>query len=174
MNFDKDLYEYYLKRENRKNLAQAMCPNRPEFSSLLLSDILECKRNKDDQLLELQLIILSIFCQNIDFSMFTDVFNSLIIEDWHTQHENIVYFMEFFIADNSSVPYLHQAIVSDFEYISWNEFKTFERKCIWTLGKIQTDDAKEELLNLAGTQSEPISRYAKKQLMTSYGIDCEL
>ncbi len=164
MNFDKDIYKKYYKiGQNKAYLYEALRPYDPQFSLLLLNDINECRQIKDGELLELQMIPLFVFLSDVNIHSFVDIFNLLIIEDWHCQHENIVYFLEM-IADSRSVPYLFDAVFKNFPYLNWDSNKSFERKCIWALYKIHTDDAKDKLEYLSTLENDLIADFALHQL----------
>ena len=157
MNFDKEIYKKYYKiGQNKKYLYEAIKPFDPQFSLLLLNDINECRQKKDSELLELQMVPLYVFLSDINIHLFIDTFDSLIIEDWHCQHENIVFFLEL-LADNRSVPYLYDAVLKNYSYLSWDSNKSFERKCIWALYKIHTDEAKDKLEYLSTLEDDLIA-----------------
>lgn len=89
--------------------------------------------------------------------------NSLLVSDWHEQHENIAMLLQ--EAKNvSSVEFLHKAIGLNLNYLDYDEAYALEVKCIWALGDIGNDEAKEKLQHLVESRNKIISSNAKKQL----------
>ncbi len=163
MNFEKEIYiEYYDRKQDKMFLNEKLQPKNRCFTEYIKQDLLETMGNKDSELLELQMLPLYIFERDIEFAELLELLNILLVQDWHEQHENIVYFLEK-MASVSSVSYLMRAIDSHYEYLQWDTNCAFERKCIWTLGLIGNSEAISVLQKLKESQP-PISSYADEQL----------
>ncbi len=163
MNYSKDIYiEYYDRGQDVEYLRDKLVPDDTCFTELLKQDIEETKLSRDAEMLELQMLPLYIFETQIDFSELVSILNDLLIEDWHEQHENIVTLLEDILSP-SSVPFLKSAIEKKYNYLNWDTNKSFERKCIWTLGKIGTDQA-YLVLKECSKMISPLSEYANEQL----------
>jgi len=94
---------------------------------------------------------------------FSDILRKLIEADWHFTHEDIAsIFQELKLPE--TVECLYKAALKQFEYLEYDEFFALAVKCIWALGAIKTDAAKEKLKLLARSDNEIISRNALAQL----------
>lgn len=100
----------------------------------------------------------NLYCQEL-----TDIFSGLILEDWHERHEDIAGILQR-MKDPKSVDALFQAIYKQYDYLNYDDSYSFEVKCIWALGDIGDNAAKEKLSCLSESGNEIISENAKKQL----------
>lgn len=89
--------------------------------------------------------------------------NNLIISDWHEQHENIAIILQE-LRSPSSVENLFTAINKKYNYLDYDDSCALAVKCIWCLGDIGNDKAKDKLNILAKSSNVIISNNAVKQL----------
>lgn len=162
MHTDKSIYVSYLKKRDKAYLYDTLNVASPRFVDDHISDLKECQEAKDAELLEYQLIPLFLFKNAFNLNDFTQILNELLVETWHRQHENIALLLED-IHDPKSVKYLAAAFDLHPDYLAWDEFKSFERKCIWALGRICNEESITVLRELSSREA-PISDYAQKQL----------
>lgn len=62
-------------------------------------------------------------------------FNQLLVEDWHEQHESLIYFIEIYL-DKSSVPFLYQSLSVKNDWLDVVGY-AFHKKVIWAIFKIE-------------------------------------
>ena len=91
------------------------------------------------------------------------ILNRLLPLDWHYQHENIALALQR-LADSSSVDSLYLAAQSRHAYLDYDQAYALAVKCIWALGAIGTDEAREKLQRLAASEKTVISLAAQHQL----------
>jgi len=67
----------------------------------------------------------------------------LLGQEWHQEHEDIVSYLQE-RAEQSSVPFLVDAIKrkANLEYLSYDDYGAFYKKCLWALCAIGTENAK--------------------------------
>lgn len=94
---------------------------------------------------------------------YLDVLNNLILCDWHEQHENIAMLLQRLKAPKS-VDYLYATINQKYSYLEYDDSYALAVKCIWALGDIGNEEAKEYLKKLLNSENEIIVENAKKQL----------
>ncbi|MCL2152984.1 MAG: adaptin domain-containing protein [Oscillospiraceae bacterium] len=94
---------------------------------------------------------------------YLEILLKLLGEDWHYKHEDIVsVFQQFKIPE--SVDILYETALKRFNYLEYDEFFALAVKCIWALGEIGTEKAKEKLKLLAQSDNEIIKDNALRQL----------
>ena len=115
--------------------------------------------------LELDYVIYVIFYLNIYNTELIQIFNSLLIEDWHYKHEDIVDLLCDY-KSTSSCPYLYKASLMSLPYLTYDGDETFAfaSKCIHLLGKINDETSKYYLKKLTECADPILKRYAEKQL----------
>ena len=89
--------------------------------------------------------------------------NQLLVEGWHSRHEDIALALEE-LHDPTSVEPLYQAALSRHEYLDWDEGYALARKCTWGLSKIGTPEAFARLRDLSRVENTVIAGYARKRL----------
>ena len=87
----------------------------------------------------------------------------LILDDWHTRHEDIALALEE-LRDPHSIDALARAALSSHAYLDYDENFGFARKCTWALARIATHEAFERLRELARCSNPTIAAYASKRL----------
>ena len=118
-------------------------------------------KNADDLSLALTLII---FCINIIYTNeFVELLCLLLKEKWHQEHENIVMMLES-IKSPKSVDVLYDTAITKFDYLDYDDSIPLATKCIYALGEINTEKAREKLKLLADSDEPIIKEEAKKQL----------
>ncbi len=141
------LNKYPFDLENDKN----------HFTKLL--EQVYCQKNSDD--------LEDIFFLGFSFDLFTsDHVNTLcelIVEKWHYKHEDIARLLQKF-KEPSSADYLQKAVLTKHDYLAYNDGEALITKCIWALGAINTDDAKEKLYSLYKSDNQLIRQAALYQL----------
>ena len=103
------------------------------------------------------------FCFGLFADEFAEILCKLIIADWHYRHEDIASILQK-LKIPSTVESLYTAALLNLEYLEYSDTAPLARKCIWALGDIGTDEAKERLESLASSDCETIKEYAKRQL----------
>jgi len=117
------------------------------------------EQNADD--VELSLYVC--FCFGLFSVEFAEILCKLIVADWHYRHEDMALILQK-LKIPSTVESLYTAALLELEYLEYSDTAPLARKCIWALGDIGTDEAKERLESLASSDCETIKEYAKRQL----------
>ncbi|MCU6433691.1 hypothetical protein LPB67_07850 [Undibacterium sp. Jales W-56] len=99
------------------------------------------------------------------FERCTDVLCKLLLEDWHTQHENIALILKNLKCPSTVDCLFHAALIA-FPYLDYDESYAFGVKCLYALRAIGTDSAKEKLALLAQVENEIIAENAARLLKT--------
>ncbi|MHC1748011.1 MAG: hypothetical protein AB9856_06410 [Cellulosilyticaceae bacterium] len=101
------------------------------------------------------------------FKLFTEeyieILCKLIESMWHEQHENIAGIFQF-LKSPQSIESLYKTVITQFEYLDYDESYALAVKCIWALGNISTSESKKKLQLLSESDNEIISENAIKQL----------
>jgi len=91
------------------------------------------------------------------------VLNALLLETWHTRHEDVALALEE-LHDASSVDALFQAALFELPYLDYDENYGLARKRTWALAKIGTPESHAKLRSLAECDNQIIRAYALKRL----------
>nr|WP_319396638.1 hypothetical protein [uncultured Desulfobacter sp.] len=94
---------------------------------------------------------------------FVNVLCDLIIEEWHYKHEDIAMILQE-LKDPQSIDNLYKTALSKYEYLDYDDSCALAVKCIWALGDINTDYAREKLKLLATSDNSIIKENAVRQL----------
>ena len=90
-------------------------------------------------------------------------FNTLLLEDWHFQHENIVLSLQA-AKDPRSIEAIYLTAQKEFAYLDYDDTFGLARKCTWALADINTPESVEKLRSLAESENEIIRSYANERL----------
>ena len=127
----------------------------------------ELLKNQNEELVEPLVFLPRIFGLE---RMFISYYNRLLVESWHFEHEQLIDFIKVF-KDDSSIPFIEQAIKSNFEYMDCDindcegtTFFSFIRKCMWGLAEINTQEALDLLRVFSDSENPVIRQNAKNQL----------
>lgn len=136
-------------------------PKKGLFYKIDLIDALQRSLNDENEE-ELETIISICFYDGVDKD-FTDVFCKLLELDWHCCHEDIVLLLEE-ILDPKSVHCLYKTVMNVSDYF---DGRSLVKKCIWTLGAINTVEAIEKLNLMLEIEDEVIKEVVTMQLNKS-------
>ncbi len=89
--------------------------------------------------------------------------NALLAEDWHINHDEIVFILQE-LRDPRSIEALYQAAFLRLEYMEYDDTYGIAANCCWALGDINTASADEKLRELATSENPIIADYAREQL----------
>lgn len=136
-----------------------------EEKSLNVYDlILKSENEHDGDSLELSMYIGFSFGFN-EMEKSINLFNKLLTENWHHQHEDIAKLLKKYKYPSSAAP-LYKAIGLYFKYLDLDdEYNAFHVKCIWALGDIRNKEAVKYLNILSNSDIGYIKENAKYQLM---------
>lgn len=90
------------------------------------------------------------------------LFYTLLKEQWHYEHENIVFFLQF-LKDPDSIESLYNTALTYYDYLEYNDCYALIRKCCFALGDINTPESKEKLRLLSLSDNEIIRDAALEQ-----------
>ncbi len=110
-----------------------------------------------------EIAIYLVFTYELFSENYLDVLNNLILCDWHEQHENIAMLLQR-LKSPKSVDYLYNTVNKKYSYLEYDDSYALAVKCIWALGDIGNEEAKEYLKRLLNSENEIIVENAKKQL----------
>jgi len=126
---------------------------------LLLNSIIE---EKNDELLR---GINSFFFKTSFIPESCEIYNKLLLLDWHTQHDDIAGILQFNLNCPCSAIYLAKSINLKFQYLFEIEaYESFVTKCMWGISKVGTEHSKEILIELSNSNDDFILNAAKFQL----------
>ncbi len=174
MNFDRKIFwDYFNKRISRDELAEKIQISSPLFQYSLLMELQKNYDLKDPEMIEFLLYALFLWDENqqqhqqqhnyTHLFCFEDILNKLLIADWHTQHEDIVWLLQN-ICDKNSVMYLYQAISLKPSYLDWDDNYAFPLKCIRAIGRIGGKEAIDCLVVLQNDPNPILADVAKRKL----------
>lgn len=164
MNLSNSIFEKYFSNQvSKEKLLYEIGSDTPQFAKTLEEELNIALLNKDGKRIEYLIYTLFLIESNIDIHQYVNVLNELLLCKWHEQHENIAMLLQKTLSP-SSVRYLKRAIYLKPEYLNWDDNYAFEVKCIWTLGYINTAEAKEVLEKITKNTNAILSQNAKEQL----------
>lgn len=167
MSLSKEIFiSYFNSKMSSEELHNKIGSSSEQFENELKQSLQETFCNHDGEMLEYLIYSLFLCETEINLSNFIDVLNELIVSTWHEQHENIAMLLQR-NKNKCSVKYLYEAINLKLAYLDWDDNYAFEVKCIWALGDIRTNEAKEKLKILAESKNKIIKDNAIKQLSRS-------
>ena len=164
MNLSNSIFEkYFMNKISKEDLLYEIECGNPQFEETLKKELEIVISTKDKKRLEYLIYTLLLTEDNINIHSYVNILNELLISDWHEQHENIAMILQK-IHSPKSVNYLKKAIYLKPQYLEWDENCAFEIKCIWALGYIKNQDAKEVLEKLLKEENKLLAENAKRQL----------
>lgn len=103
------------------------------------------------------------------------VLQRLAFEGWHEQHEAIVNALEE-LRDVNSVALLCRLAESDFGYRTWDDSRSLQVRCVYSLTKIGSADAVQALQSLLRGRFEEVRQTAAQELrwLRLHGRSAEL
>lgn len=88
---------------------------------------------------------------------------SVLLEDWHHTHENIVALLDDLRSPGAIPAFVHAAVhVPD--YLEFDDARALAVKAIWALGNLAVPEADEALRSLRDSESEVVRANVRKQL----------
>lgn len=133
----------------------------PDIAEQVYKELMKAIDGKDPSRVE-DLIYL-IFCFKLFDAGFIGLLNALLVCDWHKQHENIAMLLQK-LKSPDSVLVLFETVTKQFKYLEYDEFHALAVKCIWALGDIGTEQAKEKLELLLKNGNAIIKENAEQQI----------
>lgn len=168
MNLGNDVFDKYFKREiDRAELSAQLGTRENFFVDSLIDEMRMCAEVRDA--LRFEYLVYALFvwdedCNSIsELDYYIDDINSMLLMDWHTQHENLVAIIQK-VADASSMEYLEKAIDLDLKYLEWDDNHSFEIKCVRAIYQIGKSDAKPFLERISASEVECIREMAVRQM----------
>ncbi|MFL1500825.1 hypothetical protein ACI77J_02530 [Pseudomonas sp. O64] len=100
----------------------------------------------------------------VDAQITAPLLAKLLLEDWHEEHEDIVFELGL-IGENCATYAITEAAQKNFEHlIRWGNLEAFQRKCAYALARIGSCDSKVAL-ELMTQQLDPgLRKYAEEGL----------
>jgi hypothetical protein len=89
--------------------------------------------------------------------------SQLLLEHWHKKHEDMASIFQG-LRDPRTCDCLHDCILTNFDYLAFDEAFALAVKCIWALGDIDTEHSMEILKLLADSENPVICRNVQSQL----------
>jgi hypothetical protein len=128
----------------------------------ILFELLRAIDGKDEDVIEYAIKILHLEDFN-GSDKYVDVFNRLLLVDWHERHEDIAALLKG-ISSPKSVDALYKAATVLYDYLDYDDTYQFARKCIKALSAINNAEAIGKLQVLAQYDIPEIAEYAEKEL----------
>jgi hypothetical protein len=148
------------KLSDRKLLLQFSCTKKdlPQKIVGFFNKAIQEKNAADIEAYIYIVAVFDLYCQEL-----TDIFIRLILEEWHERHEDIASILQE-AKSARSVEALFKATNLKLDYLDYDDSHALAVKCIWALGEIGNDEAKEKLQVLSKSNNEIISDNAKQQI----------
>lgn len=109
------------------------------------------------------IFIYLIFVYELYTEKYVSILNELLVCGWHYQHENIAMILKK-IKSPASVEYLYREVLTQREYLAYNDNESKIVKCLWALGEIGTENALQKLSILAERKEQIIRKNAIQQM----------
>jgi HEAT repeat protein len=88
----------------------------------------------------------------------------LLVEEGHERHEDIVFELGL-TGDPGAVPAIAKAIKIPFqELVRWGNLHEFQRKCVYALARIGSDESRAALQEISHSQDERLRQYGEEGL----------
>lgn len=113
--------------------------------------------------MNIEIALYLIFKYELFDEKYLDLLNNLILCDWHKQHENIAMILQK-LKSPKSVNCLYITINKKYSYLKYDDNYALAVKCVWALGDIGNEEAKEYLKKLLKSENDIIRNNAIKQL----------
>ena len=166
MVFDNELFaKYFQKAITREELVKQLDCLDPNYEETLLAEINDAEKTCDATRLEYLVYALQIgmSTRQMNLQIFVDSLDKLLLEMWHTQHENIVSVLQT-AASEQSLDFLARAIDLNPEYLSWDDNSSFEKKCVRAIYQIGKEKARPYLEVLRKHSNIQVRELACKQI----------
>jgi len=148
---------YDIKKEFMKNFTVDVT-KKPEYVLQLLENAYDEKNATD---VEHSLEIVNMF--DLVSKEYSILLMKLLESDWHTAHENIVCILQK-LKLPETIDCLYSTALKRLDYLEYDNFFALAVKCIWALGEINNQKAKEKLELLAKSSNKIIKENALMQL----------
>jgi hypothetical protein len=103
-------------------------------------------------------------CELEDKNGIVSELNEILLEDWHCEHEDIVFELGL-IGESSSTDAILKAASINFKYlIEWGNNHEFQRKCAFALARIGTQESKDALEKLSFESDPYLQKYGNEGL----------
>lgn len=167
MNQTKRLFtQYFLSDMSEEELMSKIGFSDDQFESRLRDNCRNAMAVQDGAMVECLVYVLLLW-ESVQRSErvrdFVPILNRLLVCPWHNEHKNIVLLLQR-IQDNSSVPYLYDAIGLPLPYLAWDNALSFQVNCILAIGAIGTEEAVATLEALLRHPNQVIQWNAGTQL----------
>jgi hypothetical protein len=117
------------------------------------------QNNADD----LEYVMFVGFAFDLYSEKMANILSQLLIQDWHHVHEDLASVLQD-LKDPQSIDNLYQTALANYEYLDFDDSYALAVKCIWALGDINTEYAREKLKLLAKSNNSIIKENAVNQL----------
>lgn len=165
----KPFLKYFDNKITLETLIRQIGINDDEFAAKLRKDLEEELETQDYEMLEYLIFALMLLeekgnnANGLSLKYFKNILNSLIVCEWHEQHENIVMLIQK-ISDEDSIEYLFRAIHMKLSYLEWDDNYSFQTKCIRAIGNIGGKNAINYLETLCEDANPIVREVSQKQL----------
>lgn len=133
-----------------------------DVSSEVSSSLKEAEAEHDADGVEYALMLGSAFSMPDDI---LSLIHNLVIQDWHTRHEDMIAILQK-KANPESVVVLQQAIMlkPKLEYLDYDDYGSFYKKCLWALQAIGTPQAISVISECAASDDAALKEQAEYRL----------
>ena len=156
------IMSFALKKITKEEFLKTFPVDLTKENKYILSELLRAFDEKDKDVIEYAIKILHLE----DFTgtdKYVDIFNKLLLVDWHERHEDIAALLKGIISPKS-VDALYKAATVQYDYLDYDDTYQFARKCIKALSAINNAESIEKLRVLSQYNIPEIAAYAKKEL----------
>ena len=162
-NIEKQLImSYTFKKITKEEFLKRFPVDLTKENNYILSELLRAFDTKDKDVILYAMMILHLEYFT-DRDKYVDIFNELLLVDWHDRHEDIASLLKG-ISSSKSVDALFKAATVQYDYLDYDDGYEFARKCIKALSSINNPEAIEKLRILSQYHIPEIAAYAVKEL----------
>ena len=142
---------------------ECISPDTFSYTDELLSNITLAQKNKDEYSLE---DLLNIASRDGLDNRYTSILCQLLAQDWHHSQEDIAMMLKE-IKDPQSITALYERATN---FLDYDDGRSLSRKCIWALGAVGSDKAKEKLILLKNNSDPIVSEVAALELDSKFDL----
>ena len=163
------ILEYFGNKITVETLMKEIGINDNDFAVKLCKDLEKELKTQDCESLEFLIYALMLWVEKgnnkngFTLKYFKNILNSLLVCEWHQQHDNIVTLIQE-LSDEDSLEYVFNAIHLKLPYLEWDENYSFQVKCIRTIRNIGGENAIYYLETLCEDANSVVREMSQKQL----------
>ena len=156
------LTSLYSGKISKEQFIESYFENKNSNNEFVLEFMAKGMVDKSDETIEEVIVLLS--TGFFPISVFVSNLRILLLESWHTRHEDVVTLLTGF-SDDSTIEHLYKATELKLSYLDYDDTYQLARKCIKSLSRIGNDLSLNKIRCLMNSGNDVIAGYARKELV---------